>query len=216
MRTLYYLLLEYLLILKLAFQSLYKTPPAAWKVGHKGDVVLVPGFSETWVCLEYLANHLNNLGYKIHVVPDLNYSFASISVSAEILWSYIERHRLKKVYLLAHSKGGVVAKTYLDADTKDPVKKLFSFSTPFQGTLFGKVNFLSLHELNQKSGVIKKILSNSNNLHKIINIYPLIDNHVFPNRNGILPNATNEQVPVIGHTRILFDSRSLEVIEKYL
>lgn len=215
MKTLYYLLLEYLLIARLHLRAMRHQPPVAWRHGDKGAIVLIPGFGEPWTFLAALAGQLNARGYQIHLVPKLNYSTQPIAECVDALHAYITQNGLRQVTLLAHSRGGLVAKLYADA-YPEHVQKIISLSTPYQGTSVGSLYICNLKELVPRSPVIQKVLHNTAHTDKILNLYAHVDNHVIPNAHALLPGATNQEVPVIGHTRILEAPDTLTALIKFL
>ncbi|MBL8031374.1 MAG: hypothetical protein JNK33_03570 [Candidatus Doudnabacteria bacterium] len=215
MKTLYYLLLEYLLILRLQLRALWQHPPARWNTGKAGNVVLIPGFGEPWTFLAVLAGQLNARGYRVHVVPKLNYNTQPIVECVDALHSYITQNALPQVILLAHSRGGIAAKLYADAHPEH-VQKIISLSTPYQGTLVGYLYICNLKELIPNSPVIQKALNNTAHTDKILNLSAQVDNHVVPNAYALLPGATNQKVPVVGHTRILEAPDALTALIKFL
>lgn len=190
-------------------------PPQSWNQGTQGDIVLLPGFCEPWTFLEKLALRLHSLGYKIHSIPALNHNTQSVTHSAEILNQYIQDNSLNSVILLGHSKGGLIAKTYLDAHPQT-VTHVFTVSTPHQGTYLGYLYICNLAELLPNSPVIQKIIQVHNHNSKITNIYSRVDNHILPNRHALLPNTENIQIDTIGHTRILEDIHTYNVIKDHL
>jgi len=213
--TTYYLIIEYLLIVYLKIKRLFfLNPPEDWKNGEKGDVVIILGFGETWVFLEKISKHLFSKGYRIHFLPDYFYGFKSISRYTEILKEYVDSNKLKDIIIIAHSKGGLIAKKYLDSEkNSEIIKLLITICTPFQGTMFGHLRFLSLKELRSRE-VIKNISSVSTHNNKIINLYPKLDNHIIPNKNSLLLNGQNILVDIIGHTRILESDETLKIIDR--
>lgn len=215
----YYLILEYILIIKLYIEAMFKqTTPIAWQQGTRGDVLLVPGYNVPWSFMEPIANTLNDEGYKIHVISELSHTTLPVLPCTEILHTYIHDHHIKNAIIIAFSKGGLVAKAYIDIyDAADHVKTVISISTPYGGTLWGYLQLFQLGELAPNSELIKKIQENTINNKKIINIYPRVDNHILPNKNAMLSGAlVNEEIPIIGHTRILFDKRLIGSIKSYL
>lgn len=213
----YYLILEYLLILYLKIKGLFfRNPPVEWQNGEKGDVVIILGFGETWVFLEKIAKYLHKKGSRIHFLPDYYYGVKPISKYVEILSKYIKDNKLKDIILLSHSKGGLIAKKYLDSENNaNNVKLSITICSPYQGTLYGYLKILSLKELKSRE-VTENINSVSNNNHKIINIYAKLDNHILPNKNALLPGGENIMVDIIGHTRILESEKTLKIIDNYL
>ena len=209
--------LDYFLIVKLHALAPFKKVPLRWSVGTKGDIILLQGFGEPWCFLESVGNHFNTLGYRIHTITKLQYNSLSISTSATLLEEFIAIHKLKQVYLIAHSKGGLVAKYFLDTKPSgQTVQRSFSIATPYQGTIYGHSSVLYLKELAPKSKFIQQSLSNTRNLHKIVNIRAAFDNHIIPNENSYLPNAINEEVQIAGHNRVIFAAETINIIQKYL
>lgn len=215
MKTLYYMLLEYLLIARLHFRALWQHPPTAWNEGKAGDVVLIPGFAEPWTFLATIAEQLNTLGYRIHTVTNLNYNTQPVAACVEVLHEYIQTHSLEHLFLLAHSKGGLVAKGYLDA-YPEKVEKVITLSTPFRGTWVGKFRVCNLQELRPDSTLITGLLQKTSTPDKLLNLYARIDNHIIPNKNSQLPGAANVEIPVVGHTRIVEDNETFQTIKKYI
>lgn len=213
MSIIYFLILEYILILRLNLLGFFKKSPVSWSKGEKGDVILVPGFGERWIFLETIAEHLNRLGYRIHTIPELNNNIFSLDTSLTLIDKYRKKNHLQNFLFLSHSKGGVVAKYYMDQD-EDSVGCLISIATPFFGTILGYLRIFSLSELIPNSSTIKKVVSVKRNNQKIINIYAKVDNHILPNKNAILPGAKNIMVDTVGHTRILEDKRTIQVIDR--
>lgn len=215
MKTLYYLVLEYTLVARLHLKALWQRPPTAWGEGSAGDVLLIPGFGEPWTFLSTLANELHSKGYKIHVIPELTYSTQKISECVTLLHAYVQNNALTEVIVLAHSKGGIVAKQYVD-NYPTEVKKVISISTPFQGTAVGHLRLWNLKELIPHSPTLQSILSATTHNSKIVNLYARIDNHILPNKYAVLPGAINIEIPVVGHTRILEHAQTSKTIQHYL
>lgn len=209
------MLLEYLLIVRLHFRALWQRPPAAWNKGNAGDVLLIPGFAEPWIFLTTIAEQLNTLGYHVHTVPELNYNTQPVAACVEILHEYIQTHSLEHVLLIGHSKGGLVAKGYLDAHP-EKVGKVITLSAPFQGTWVGKLWICNLQELCPGSSLITNLLQKPPAPGRLLNLYAHRDNHILPNKNALLPGAQNIEIPVIGHTRIVEDNKTFQAIKKYI
>ncbi len=199
---------------KLKEKKLKQAPPDEWKKGTKGDVVLVPGFNESWVFQKTLGNFLNNKGYRIHTVSSVEHNTHTIEYCVKEIKNYIANKNLMTVILLAHSKGGVIVRALLaDPEIERRVKKAFTIAVPHKGTLWGYAKFKNLHELSYKSKILKTLPAGSK---KTINIYSKIDQHVIPNKNLFLEGAINEPVHIVGHTRILESLETQKIIEKYL
>lgn len=203
---------EYLYLLKKFFVSHF--PPQKWSVGNKGNVILVPGFMDDHVFLTAIANALNAIGYKIHILKDFDTTFQSIQDLAQELVSFIQANNLDNIVLVAHSKGGIISRYVLEyyPEINLMIKKIFTISTPHQGTVFGKLNKFHLDQLAPGSKIINDLNVQKDNLHKIVNIYPRVDNSIVPNKNLILAGAENHQVDIVGHTRILNSVECINII----
>lgn len=212
------LLKEYLLIIQYSFLGKIKKHPYNWINGEMGDVVLIPGINENYYFLSTLGNELNNLGYKVHVLDNWN-SRENIKLIAEKLSEKITKLNFNNAYIIAHSKGGLVAKYYLDNyNNSNKVKKIISISTPYGGSKLARLNiFNSLNEMSLRSEILSHIIKNEFNNQKIINIYPKFDNHVIPNKNLYLEGAKeNIMIDIVGHTRILKSKELFEIIKKHI
>ncbi len=195
---------------------LFPSPPPHWEKGEKGTVILLPGLGEPWTFLQTIAEDLNKLGYSIHAIPKLTYNFRSLATSVALLKNYIEKQKLKNVILLSHSKGGLVAKQYIDTCTDNNVSLSISIATPYHGTTLAYIWIFSLKELTPHSQTIKQILNNTKNNHKILNIYAKIDAIVGSSKKPILQGAENVMIDVIGHTKILEDKQTRTAIHTLL
>jgi esterase/lipase len=207
---------EYLLIIKLNIKGFLKRSlPKNWSQGDKQDVILIHGFRENWIFLEKIGNFLSNKGYKVHVSKRLKINTASIVTNADILEEFISENNLKNITLISHSKGGLIAKYFLDhSKYSKKVDKAISIATPYGGTYFSFL--IGNIELSPISKTIKNINKNRSSCKKIVNIYPSFDNHVIPNRNLILEDAKNIKVDVVGHTKILTHEDTIKLVEKHL
>ncbi len=207
---------EYILIAKLkSYRVLFKKP-AHWLVGFKNPVIVVPGFHETFWFLRKLIEYFNTKGYPIHIIPSFNSTDKVASLSKKV-GDYIKEKNLQNVILLAHSKGGLVAKYLLanDAVASSKIDRVVAIATPFNGNLFGYLYFDNLNELLPNSTLITGLRENTSVNQKIISLYPLFDNHVLPKSSSILTGAQNIQIPVIGHTVILESSKTCKALDSY-
>jgi triacylglycerol lipase len=214
MRILIGIIKEYLLVFSKHIESLFhRNPPKDWNKGEKGDVILIPGFLETWVFLEKIGKFANKLGFKVHVLTKLGRNIIPLDKSCKVVEEYIMSNNLDNLILIAHSKGGLIGKYFLEfSDQRDKVKKLITISTPFKGVILGKLKVFNLHELLPHSDLVDKLEQSNNNNHKVTNIYPRFDNHVFPYESLLLKGASNFLMDVIGHTTILGNRETLQLV----
>jgi len=212
----FYLIDEYFLIILNHIRSyLYHKPPQTWNTGHKGDIVLIQGLHERWIPLKKIADVINQKGYRIHIINELETNTKPVSVCCQLVSEYIIKRDLKEVILVTHSKGGIIGMELLkDPKINQRVKKLISIACPFQGSIFSFF-FPYTHELMPSSELIKS-LHRGVDIKKVINLFPGIDNHVIPNKNLKLDNCINIQLDIFGHTRILEHGFTIQEIQKLL
>lgn len=209
------LLKEYRLIWKLKFEK--DGLPGEWTKGKRGDVILIPGLRSDWHSLKIIGNFVNYLGYRVHILSDLDKNTGSVESGVKIVEGYLKQLKLRKIILITHSKGGVIAKCLLDYSPEGKkIKKIIAIAAPFKGSIWAKIKWLGASELATGSEVINKICRNKENNHKIVSIFPSFDNHVMPGGNSRLEGANNIEVDIVGHTRVLFSAEVLSIISKCL
>ncbi|MBD3189979.1 MAG: hypothetical protein GF308_05025 [Candidatus Heimdallarchaeota archaeon] len=62
----------------------------------------------------------------------------------------------RRIIVIAHSRGGLITKKYLDSTPKIPVEKLVTFGTPYYGTFFGYLEMFQMPSktfLNRVKGI---------------------------------------------------------------
>lgn len=212
----YYFIIEYLLILRNRFYSYaHPYPPEQWSNGESGDILLIQGLHERWTHLRTIGNTLNNIGFRIHIVNDLENNTKPVQKGYQHTVQYITKHKLNKFIIISHSKGGIIAMYILKNTLISPkVLKLITIACPYQGTIFARL-MPSARELHGSSAIINKATEGID-LNKIINIYPRIDNHIAPNSSLKFEGIQNKQINIFGHTRILESKQTISEILKSL
>jgi triacylglycerol lipase len=190
-------------------------PPSRWKIGNKGNVVLIQGLNSGWVILKSIGDSLNGQGYRVHVIKDLKTNTIPVLEGCERVKEYINEHRLKDIIVITHSKGGIIG-LYLLKDPKvsKRIKKLITIACPFYGSVLAGL-MPCAKELVPSSQLIKNALSGVN-FKKIFSLYPRVDNHVVPNKNLIPDKVSGKQIDITGHTRILESEETMGEISAYL
>jgi pimeloyl-ACP methyl ester carboxylesterase len=206
------LLQEHLLMFKHHLAAFFfRSPPAYWSQGDRGDVVLIQGIHGSWHHFRTIADSLHKLGYRIHIVPNLYNHTIPVLTAYERVVAYLLEHQLTNVTLLTHSKGGITGLYVLkDARVSDRIRRLITIACPFQGSELARIVWFA-RELRPTSSVIQRA-ANVVDRNKVCNFYPTIDNHVIPHPSLILPSAHNHPIDVIGHTRILEDPATLRAV----
>ncbi len=163
--------------------------------------------------------HLATLVGSNKVITD--YSIDSMSCksihnifSAQCIEKIIEENNLQNVAILGYSKGGVVAKyALLHNNSKNKIKGVIAVACPFSGSrLVRVIPRRSFSELRRKSAIIEELQSDKTSNSRIYSIYPVFDNHVWPQGGSYLDGGHNIEIPVRGHHKILFDREAHEAI----
>ena len=181
---------------------------------NKSPIILIPGVYSKWQFLKAIADPISLKGHPVYVVEHLGFNTEAIDYSARLVRELIDEKKLYNVIIIAHSKGGLIAKHLLAYDNKDGrVQKVIAIATPFHGS--HAVEFIpnkTLKELHPDSEMIKKLYSQREVNHKIISIFGKFDNHVWPTGNCRLDGAKNIQVNVYGHHKILFNKHVRNIV----
>lgn len=199
------------------YSFMFHKPPKhylGYTLENKSPVILIPGITAKWQFLKAIADPISLKGHPVYAVERLGYNTKAIEHSAKLVRELIDEKNLRDVIIIAHSKGGLIAKYLLAYDNQDErVKKVIAIATPFQGSL--AVKFLpgkAFKELHPESEMVKKLHSRSDINNKIISIFGEFDNHVWPTESCRLDGAKNIQVNVWGHHKILFDKHVRDII----
>lgn len=210
---------QYLKCLTYQPKVILNIPPKKknWKIGNKGNILCLPGWGGSIYDFEYFANHFSKKGFQIHHLDKYN-SLKNVKGLAQEVNTYILNHNLYNFTILAHSKGGLVAKYLVDRDPTvcSRTKKIVTFNTPFKGTIWGHVDLLSGRELRPSSSLIKEIISNKTNLDRFIQIYSEYDPFVIPNNSHIFPKMKLVKINVVGHVGILFSEETRKILDKII
>ena len=191
--------------------------PPEWEYGKRGDVILIQGFGGTWSYLTKIGNLANKMGYKVHTLPKLKNNIAPVHKCSQILEEYLHENSITKAVVVAHSKGGVIAKYFLvNSKLANRITKVVSLSSPFKGTLLGYLDIFNSKELTPGSKLLQD-LEKATTINKMfVNLYPRVDNLVIPNKNLVLKNAQNIKIDMVGHLRILISDKALKHVEEAL
>ncbi len=199
------------------FSFLYTKPPShylGYILENKNPIILIPGLFEKWYFMKEIADPLSLLGHPIYVLENLGYNTDEIHKAANLVNELINDKKLENIIIIAHSKGGIIAKDILVSFNKDKkVKKVITIATPFGGS--GIIKYLphkNLKELSPQSEIIKKLSKEKEVNKKIISIFGTFDNHVWPETSSYLEGAKNIQIKEYGHHKILSNKEVLEII----
>lgn len=196
---------------------MFHKPPKHY-LGHilekKSPIILIPGVYTKWQFLKAIADPISLKGHPVYAIEHLGYNTQAIHYSAKLIRELINEKDLHNVIIIAHSKGGLIAKHLLLYDNEDArVVKVIAIATPFSGSHLVKfIPNKTLKELHPESGIIKKLHSQSDANHCIISIFGEYDNHVWPTESCKLDGAKNIQVSTHGHHKILFNKQVHDIV----
>ncbi len=191
-----------------------RQPPAGYRTGSAAPVLLLPGVYETWQFLRPVADRLNQRGHPIHVLAALGYNRLTISDSALLAQHYLEEHGLTGIVIVAHSKGGLIAKRMMTADDGGQrITRVIAINTPFGGSRFAR--FAPTGALRAFSPFDETLMTLAANLDansRITSIYSRVD-PLIPG-GSTLQGARNIQLPLVGHFRPLASPKLFAAVEK--
>jgi len=210
------LIKEFVLVEGYHAKSLRWQRPELWDKG-KGTVILIPGYGGTFSFFTNIGNYLNSLGWKVKLFAGFK-SLEKIDVLAKKLAQEIINNEESELVLLAHSKGGLVAKKMMDdyEEANEKVKMAICFSTPWKGSILCQLRVMNLEEMRPSDPLIKKIVKENKNNKKIISFYSKVDDRVLPNENLILEGGRNIRIEIVGHSRILESKQAWEELGRIM
>jgi triacylglycerol lipase len=178
----------------------------------RSPVLLIPGVFESWRFLEPVAEHLYRRGHPVHVLDQLGYNTAAIPELAVLAADYLERQDLRDVTIVAHSKGGLIAKQTLgQPGTLARVRHVIAVNTPFSGSRYASLFLLpSVRMFAPKGPVIRALALETAVNDRISSLYSVFDPHI--PETSRLDGAENIVLPTIGHFRPLGAAVTLERI----
>lgn len=180
-----------------------RTPSVRYDRGELAPVLLLPGVYETWQFLRPVADRLSALGHPIHTVRELGYNRLSIIASAELAQRYLDQKNLTGVVIVAHSKGGLIAKRMMVTDdSAGRIDRLVAINTPFGGSALADwAPVRSLRAFSPQDETLMTLAANRTANARITSIYSRLD-PLIPGGSE-LAGATNVCLSMVGHFRPL-------------
>ncbi|QNE47087.1 alpha/beta hydrolase [Glaciihabitans sp. INWT7] len=180
-----------------------RVPSPRYDRGALAPVLLLPGVYETWQFLRPVADRLNALGHPIHTLPALGYNRLTIAASAELAQRYLDERDLTRVAIVAHSKGGLIAKHMMVTDDRaGRIDTLVAINSPFGGsTLANWAPVRTLRAFSPRDKTVMTLAANLEANARITSIYSRLD-PLIP-EGSALAGATNIRLPIVGHFRPL-------------
>lgn len=182
----------------------------------RSPVLLIPGVFESWRFMQPVAEHLYSQGHPVHVLDKLGYNTAAIPDMAVITADYLDREDLRDVTIVAHSKGGLIAKQALgQPGTLARVRHVITINTPFSGSRYAAFILLpSVHMFAPNGPVIRTLSLETAVNRRISSLYSVFDPHI--PETSRLDGAENITLPTIGHFRPLAATHTLRLITHIL
>jgi hypothetical protein len=200
-------------------QVLALVPASAPERYRRGDpdkptIVMVPGVYETWLFMKPVADMLNEHGYPVAVVRGLGYNRRPVVDTSKRLARALSRRPVRAAgrIIVAHSKGGLVGKhLMLTGGPAVDARAMVAVCTPFAGSRYARwLLDPSLRAFLPTDSTIVELSSHADVNSRIVSIYPPVDQHV-PDGSQ-LAGATNVEIPVPGHFRLLTHPDGLRAI----
>lgn len=176
-------------------------------------VVLIPGIWETWQFMHPVAERLHAAGHPVHRVKGFGYNHGSVPHMAHVVERYLEKHDLRGVLLVAHSKGGLIGKYVMSAsDQAWRVERMTAINTPFSGSAYARFAPLRrLRDFSPSNAGLLKLAENLEANRRIASVYSVFDPHI--PEGSFLEGAVNIKLEAMGHFRPISDPRLLEAVE---
>ncbi|MCU1534161.1 MAG: putative hydrolase/acyltransferase [Glaciihabitans sp.] len=187
--------------------------PHSYLGGDRRPVLVLPGVYETWHFLEPVARDLHELGHPVHVVPTFGHNLLPITEMTELARRYIVEQDLTRIAIVGHSKGGLIGKALMLTDEGAArVDTMVAINSPFGGSAYAHLlrAVRPLREFVPTHDTIVTLAENAEINSRITSVYSAWD-PIIPNGSA-LDGATNIELPVTGHFRILDRDDLLEVV----
>jgi hypothetical protein len=211
------LLADYEYVLRHQLRANFDRDPPEALVDEAGEgepIVLLPGIYETWRFLHPLARRLHAAGHPVHVVTSLGHLGMSLADAADHVERYLREQHLSRVTIVAHSKGGLVARMLLGRPDASPrIRRVVAIATPFSGSTLARwVPIRSVRALRPGQPELVRLAGDGVDVGRVVSLWGWYDPHI-PG-GCALPGARNLRVPVGGHFRILGSPTVLALVDE--
>lgn len=210
MKRLWYWGLDYWYAGWIQLRALFSPrPPKAFASGGGHPVLLIAGVWEPWYFLKRAAERANAAGHPVHIASAIGYNRATVAHATALAREYLEDHRLNRVTVIAHSKGGLIGKQLMATTAR--VDHVVAIATPFSGSVYA--NYLptrAMSEFRPLDDALMALSAQHEHNGQITSIYPSFDPHI--PAGSRLDGAVNIEIPMTGHFRVLADERVLAAV----
>ncbi|MEE6273873.1 alpha/beta fold hydrolase [Georgenia sp. MJ206] len=176
-------------------------------------VVLLPGVYEPWRFLAPLAQHLRRAGYPVHVVETLGLNRGPVLDMAHRAAEVLDTRDLRRVVLVAHSKGGLVGKQLmLLPGAGDRITGMVTVNTPFAGSRYARyLPGRTLRAFSPRDTALLALARERRVDARIVSVFARWDPHI-PGGSTLAGARRNVRLDAVGHFRVLSDPAVLEVV----
>ncbi|WP_155852646.1 hypothetical protein [Arthrobacter sp. H14] len=125
-------------------------------------------------------------GHPVHVVAALGYNRQSVDKMAVLVQNYLRRHDLRDVFIVAHSKGGLIGKFVMIDDFNEGgddgggrIAGMAAINTPFSGSVYAQLFLIpSLRAFSPTNKILRMLAENRAVNSRITSIYSAWDPHI--------------------------------------
>lgn len=97
------------------------------------------GVLEEWTMMRSIADALSEAGHPVHTLPELRRNTATVKEAAALVATYLGATGLTDALIVAHSKGGLIAKCLLLGEEGHRVRRVVTVATPFSGSVLARL-----------------------------------------------------------------------------
>ncbi|GAA2237570.1 hypothetical protein GCM10009851_23300 [Herbiconiux moechotypicola] len=172
-------------------------------VGRGRPCVVIPGVYEAWYFMRPVIDALQEAGHPVHVLAGLGRNRRPVTDGADHLAAQLDRYRLDDVTVVAHSKGGLIAKyAMLRLDPAARIRDLVAIATPFAGSRYANwAPNRTLRAFRAADPVTAMLAAEREVNSRITSVYGR-DDPIVP-EGSELPGAVNVRLPIAGHFAVL-------------
>ncbi len=192
---------------------------------HSGRLLIfIPGYT-LWhnPIVPGITDALQAEGYDVAVFNPGQTLQSNIRALSQDLHEFIKEVCKKKgkdkVFLVAHSMGGVIARYTLEKFDKGAhIQKIVAVGSPFHGT---RSAYLALHTraarmMKPNADFVQELNTLNDFTDRIVSIRAKRDQTIWPTSSSYLEGAKNYVVPVIGHNSVRDSKEVVEIVKKEL
>jgi triacylglycerol lipase len=179
-------------------------------------VIIIPGIYEPWQFMLPLTRRISAAGHPVYIVEGLGYNVGSIPKMARIVSDYVKTLPVQEVVIVAHSKGGLIAKYVLANMNQDGrVSKVITLNTPFSGSVYAAfMPIWGVRAFSPQNKLLRQLLLNVAVNAQITSVYSDYDANI--PEGSFLQGATNIKIDTIGHFRIIKNQHAQDAVLRAL